>query len=495
MAISTISGRFARAQNGVLVDGTPVVIDLPTLGINGSASLVVEPVEGDSILIETSVDGGLNYVTYATVTEYTPISLTKGPNDSAFVNRVRLTRSAGSGTTSAYDIGRTVVVNQTTQGGLVLTISGASNSDGTAAEGDSLTVTLPQGVKGTIQMTRDGSAIGGAVSAAGSTTYAYTVVAADDGKAIGVEASSLVFYNTVNVAAGGDIVAPVRFSIAIKDTAPSVIELTYNELLTESPAPATSAFTVGGTLGTAKTVSSITITQNVVYLTCSSNFVSGDAPTLTYVVPGSDKVRDVAGNLAPAFSAIAVANGLPALADTGTINTRSLTVYGSGGGGFVQIITPIQYYGGVSESAFGSSSHYAKLAADTTGWIEMQCSDTNAAVRSIGIQNTGGSNHLTEMDYAIRFASSIAVPYSNGAALSSGHTFASPSSSCLVRLYRSATTGTVTAQFSEDSGTTWTIFHTFTTTTTELLFPHFYTSSQTIAIIGVKLQNFTDLGF
>lgn len=107
-----------------------------------------------------------------------------------------------------------------------------------------------------------------------------------------------------------DVTAPT-LSTAVVNGANLV--LTYNEALTTSPLPATSAFSVSGAAGGgAQTPSAVAISGSAVTLTLTTEAEAGDTITASYTVPGSNPVRDLAGNSAAALVGQAVTNSTPA---------------------------------------------------------------------------------------------------------------------------------------------------------------------------------------
>jgi len=103
---------------------------------------------------------------------------------------------------------------------------------------------------------------------------------------------------------GDDVTAPAYVSAAVS-TDGLTLTLTYGEALDEASEPATSAYSVSAVSGT---VSSVNVSGSTVALGMSSPIYAADLPRVTYVPPGSGKVRDLAGNNAAALSSVAVTN-------------------------------------------------------------------------------------------------------------------------------------------------------------------------------------------
>jgi uncharacterized repeat protein (TIGR02059 family) len=101
---------------------------------------------------------------------------------------------------------------------------------------------------------------------------------------------------------------PVYQSSAIENTAPSILEMTYS-LTLANIVPDVSAFTVivGGT---ARTVSSVAISDKKVQLTLSSPVVKGDVVTVAYTKPASNPLQTADGLQAASLSAQNVTNNV-----------------------------------------------------------------------------------------------------------------------------------------------------------------------------------------
>ena len=98
-------------------------------------------------------------------------------------------------------------------------------------------------------------------------------------------------------AVAGDTTPPTITSMRVENATPNRIDILYNEALNTGSTPATSAYTVTG-----KTVSSVVVTGSTVQVTVSVAFGSGDTVSLGYTVPGSNMVKDSAGNNAAAIT-------------------------------------------------------------------------------------------------------------------------------------------------------------------------------------------------
>jgi RHS repeat-associated protein/uncharacterized repeat protein (TIGR02059 family) len=112
-----------------------------------------------------------------------------------------------------------------------------------------------------------------------------------------------------------DTSAPTLSSATVNG---SSLSLAYSDSLNlASTPPAASAYTVHVNNGPALTPSNVSISGDTVTLTLASAVTDGDSVTVSYSVPGTNKVQDLAGNSASSLSNQPVAN---------TTNTVTLAV-------------------------------------------------------------------------------------------------------------------------------------------------------------------------
>ena len=91
----------------------------------------------------------------------------------------------------------------------------------------------------------------------------------------------------------------------------SSLVLTYNESLDEGSVPATSAYSVSINSGTGAAPSNVSIDGSAVTLTLATAAVNGDTVTVSYTVPSSNPVQDLAGDDAAALTDQSVTNNTP----------------------------------------------------------------------------------------------------------------------------------------------------------------------------------------
>ena len=103
-----------------------------------------------------------------------------------------------------------------------------------------------------------------------------------------------------------DTTPPTFLSAAVSNSTPTIVAITMNETLATGSVPAATAFTVGG-----HTVSAVAVSGPTVNLTVTSAFVNGEAARqVSYVQPGTNGLRDAAGNLVASFSNQSITNNV-----------------------------------------------------------------------------------------------------------------------------------------------------------------------------------------
>lgn len=121
--------------------------------------------------------------------------------------------------------------------------------------------------------------------------------------------------------AGADTTPPVIMSASVANAFPNVVQVYLSEPFDPSFPPQASAYAVGG-----HTVTSATGAGNMVYLTVSSPFVYGEAArTVTFTAPGSNGLRDLAGNLMATQSPVSITNSVQQAATAVTMTPSTLS--------------------------------------------------------------------------------------------------------------------------------------------------------------------------
>lgn len=215
---------------------------------------------------------------------------------------------------------------------------------------------------------------------------------------------------TNNIAAP-DAVAPVLQTATVENANPNKIILTYNEDLLTSPLPATSDFSVSG----GKTVSSVSIVGPVVTLTVDSNYSAGNTITVSYT-GGTNKIKDLSGNLAANLSSQAVTNNVAA---TAQIVAWENLVNATDSGGFINYQSSVSGgRGTVSIDPAVNFEVYAQLTSLCPATVLMLDKDSANAYVWGGTQSFeagvyyfgSGANYATNGTSYTEFDAAFALP-------------------------------------------------------------------------------------
>ena len=118
-----------------------------------------------------------------------------------------------------------------------------------------------------------------------------------------------VSYTQVIGATAIDTTPPTVSAAAVANATPTVVNVTFNEALAAGSVPAASAFTVTG-----HTVSSVAVSGSIANVTVTPAFVNGEtARTMNYTQPGTNGLRDAAGNQVVSFTNRAISNNVAAV--------------------------------------------------------------------------------------------------------------------------------------------------------------------------------------
>lgn len=134
----------------------------------------------------------------------------------------------------------------------------------------------------------------------------------------------------------GDVTAPIwtTASFNVGAIAANIIVLPVNEALDITSTPALSAFSVNVASVTVAVTSISLATANQVRLTIASAVPYGATVAVDYVVPLTNQIKDLSGNLAPALPNVTVTNTVPAGVDVYDFMTVASTNEATGTAGF-----------------------------------------------------------------------------------------------------------------------------------------------------------------
>jgi len=115
-------------------------------------------------------------------------------------------------------------------------------------------------------------------------------------------------------AVGKDTTAPVIVAAIVGNGTPSIVNLTLSEVLDATAAPAGSAFAITG-----HAVTSASISGNLMSLSLATPFAGGEVLNVAYTQPGTNPVKDTAGNLLASGATFAITNNVAASDTTAPI--------------------------------------------------------------------------------------------------------------------------------------------------------------------------------
>ena len=193
----------------------------------------------------------------------------------------------------------------------------------------------------------------------------------------------------------GDTTAPVLRSAT---TTALALGLTYDEDLDAGSEPAPSAFTVTVD-GVSRAVTGVSVGAKVL-LTLAPAVRAGETVTVSYTVPGTDPLRDEAGNPAAAFSDYPVTNEVPATAPDAPASLEATP-----GDGSVTLRWTAPYDGGSevtghqyrrkTAGAFGAWQDIAESApgeANATGYTVANLTNGTAYTFEVRARNAEGES-------------------------------------------------------------------------------------------------------
>lgn len=277
-----------------------------------------------------------------------------------------------------------------------------------------------------------------------------------------------VFYS-ISQAVGAvavDNTAPTASSAAVANGTPTVVALTLSEAMDTNYVPAAAAFTVGG-----HTVSSVAFASaTVLNLTVSAAFVNGEAArTAAYTQPGTNNLRDVAGNLLASFAGLAITNNVAPAAGAIRLSPRSSDLTESAS-------APWTYSGG-SGSYSGSIGGVATqaLQAGVDGSLSMKFSAFMPSEMMLSVQtaNTVQSFFSQPCSFYTQGSSGKYQAFSNGSGV--GPNTVDVAVGDIMRMRRTgssgaANTATIIGEVSKDGGATWSTVYTWTNQPTGVLY-------------------------
>lgn len=243
-----------------------------------------------------------------------------------------------------------------------------------------------------------------------------------------------------------DVTAPTLSTAVITSAAPTIITLTYSETLDTSSVPATTDFTVSG----GKTVSSVSISANQVFITVNSAYAGSDTITISYT-GGTNKIRDLVGNNAANLSSQSVTNSIAFLSFptvTGLTNTSNV------------------WQGSITGTYQNTGLSNQSLPANTDGFIYFQYVATDGRNAILGFNTTNANQAFANYEAGVF----ISATTNNVHKVDSGTATTTGVASVIGNYYRLSRVGSVIKIDTSSDTTTWTNIVTLTFSSTAILY-------------------------
>ena len=329
--------------------------------------------EGDSLTLSYTQPSGnaakiadLAGNAMASIPSGSEVSVTNNTDDTAPTVSFKLGDVALTGTVYSND----------SDGNIVLTFSEAVYADGSA------TAFTDSSVDDIITLSKtgaNGDAISYSATVTTTGTNANKVVTInpssdlDDG--VVYVAVSNAFYDAqgnqgaaTNATFTVDTVVPTVSSASVKGTS---LTVNFSESMRTTPLPAATSFTLAVDSGTAPTASTISITGSTATVTLNSAVTESQTVTLTYTKPGTNPLKDLAGNdLATILDANkeSVTNNTDTTAPTVTFSPANGT-YTNAKSANLTLTFSEAVYKDASQGTFGAS--------DLESLVELKVTDDN----------------------------------------------------------------------------------------------------------------------
>ena len=385
----------------------------------------------------------MNLGTAATAGQTVTVSYTKGMNpiqdvagnDAANLSSQSLTNVTGD-TTKPTLSSATVVGAR-----LTLNYNEALNTGATPAA-TAFTVTVAGTDQTPTAVSVAGSSVtltlGTAATAGQTVTVAYAILATNNIQDLaGSIAAALSSQAVTNYTPPADTSVPTLSSAGVDG---SRLDLHYNKALDTTSTPATTDFTVT-VAGTDQTPTSVWVSGQTVSMNLGTAATAGQAVTVTYTVPGTNPIQDVAGNDAAALSSQSVTN---VTGDTTKPTLSSATVNGA--------TLKLNYNEALSTGSVPATTAFTVSVAGTdqtptSVWVSGQTVGMN-----LGTAATAGQT--VTVAYAILATNSIKDLAGSIAAAFSGQAVANETSGAPTLLSATVNGATLTLNYNKALDTT-----------------------------------------
>jgi hypothetical protein len=258
-----------------------------------------------------------------------------------------------------------------------------------------------------------------------------------------------------------DSTAPSFVSAQVANASPTVIAITMSEALA-AITPAASAFAVSG----GKTVSSVSISGSVVNVTVNTAYANGDAITVAYTQPGSNKLQDGAGNFTATFGAQSVTNNIASAGPSAGRFSQLANIVESG-------TAPNYIYtstsGAPPASYTGQGILTKSLPASGDGSITMRVNRTSNSEFIWGLTTSSTPVGFANVAYGVYVPSSgIYQKLSSGTPGTADNSTETFVNNDLIRITRTGSTIVMAA--SHNAGSSWATINTWSGASTAQLY-------------------------
>lgn len=224
-----------------------------------------------------------------------------------------------------------------------------------------------------------------------------------------------------------DNVAPAITSAAVANATPSVVRLTMSEAIDSAYPCVASAFTIGGHTGSGN----VAISGIYVDVTVTAPFVYGEAArTISYTQPGTNNLRDIAGNLlGTTGTPVAITNNLAAPA-TKPATMAAPTASAGQLSASLAFVAPAN--GGAAITGYTVTASTGQTATGTTSPISITmpagaATFTITATNSVGTSDPSPASNQVTVSTAATAPATMAAPTATAGDTTASVVMAAPS--------------------------------------------------------------------
>ncbi len=363
-----------------------------------------------------------------------------------------------------FSSGNSVMPRTAVTGALAFTVNSAGAADGNAAQ---------------VELISDGTNVPSFTGMSEwGTSFGYDNSQAGLRNLIQFFRSGGLYYYSISQPAVNtpiDLVAPTAGVASVADATPTVINLVIGEAADTSAAPSAASFAVSA----GHTVSSVAWgTSTRLDITVTPAFVNGEAARTLAYSPGTNPIKDVAGNLMAAFSGKAITNNVGA--DSSASLTLSPLVLLTDEGSNV-------YLGGAGAgyANYGRAGSLVRPAnTEAAIYLSHEVASNSAAV--VGFSLTATPTEATTMRFQMQLSTAASnIRGGTDIAVGSGSVIQSLTAAAgMWARLRVTAAGVCTIEVSTDNRATWTVVQTLSGTSAAVpLYPIWFT------ITGNRIRN------